>query len=54
VQLVTFLIPVVAVGLGVAVLGERLEPRHLAGAVLIGLGLLAIDGRLVARWRISR
>ena len=54
VQLVTFLIPLVAVGLGVAVLGERLEARHLAGAGLIGLGLVAIDGRLMARWRISR
>lgn len=45
VQLVTFLIPAVAVGLGVAVLGERLEARHLVGAGLIGLGLVAIDGR---------
>lgn len=50
VQLVTFLIPVVAVGLGVVVLGERLEARHLAGAALIGLGLVAIDGRLWRRW----
>lgn len=49
VQLVTFLIPVVAVGLGVVVLGERLEARHLVGTALIGLGLVAIDGRLVAR-----
>jgi drug/metabolite transporter (DMT)-like permease len=48
VQLVTFLIPVVAVGLGVLVLGERLEPRHLGGAALIALGLVVIDGRL---WR---
>lgn len=45
VQLVTFLIPVVAAGLGIAVLGERLELRHVAGAALIGLGLVAIDGR---------
>jgi drug/metabolite transporter (DMT)-like permease len=52
VQLVTFVIPVVAVGLGVLVLGERLEMRHLGGAALIGLGLVVIDGRL---WRrISR
>ncbi|MEQ8370684.1 MAG: DMT family transporter [Alphaproteobacteria bacterium] len=46
--LVTFLIPVVAVGLGVALLGEALLPRHLAGFALIGLGLAAIDGRLWA------
>ena len=51
VQLVTFLIPLVAVGLGVAVLGERLEARHLLGAALIGLGLAGVDGRLWPRLR---
>jgi drug/metabolite transporter (DMT)-like permease len=45
--LVTFLIPVSAVLLGAAVLGERLEPEHFLGMTLIGLGLAAIDGRLV-------
>lgn len=49
VQLVTFLIPLVAVALGWVLLGERLELRHLAGASLIGLGLAAIDGRLLRR-----
>jgi len=44
--LVTFLIPVTAVLLGAAVLGERLEPRHFAGMALIGLGLAAVDGRI--------
>ncbi|MBS0559742.1 MAG: DMT family transporter [Proteobacteria bacterium] len=44
--LVTFLIPVSAILLGAAVLGERLEPRHFLGMALIGLGLAAIDGRL--------
>ncbi len=43
--LVTFLIPASAIVLGVFVLGERLEWRHLAGMGLIGLGLAAIDGR---------
>ncbi|QDL93746.1 DMT family transporter [Paroceanicella profunda] len=47
--LVTFLIPVWAVLLGVGLLDERLEPRHLAGMLLIGLGLAAIDGRLLRR-----
>lgn len=46
--LVTFLIPVSAVILGTLVLGERLDPRHFAGMALIGLGLAAIDGRLLA------
>lgn len=43
--LVTFLIPVSAILLGSALLGERLEPRHFAGMALIGLGLMLIDGR---------
>lgn len=45
--LVTFLIPVSAILLGAVFLGERLEPRHFAGMALIGLGLAAIDGRLL-------
>jgi drug/metabolite transporter (DMT)-like permease len=46
--LVTFLIPVSAIVLGAAVLGERLEPKHVFGMALIGIGLAAIDGRPVA------
>ncbi len=49
--LVTFLIPVSALLLGTGVLGERLEPRQLAGMALIGLGLATIDGRWVAAAR---
>ena len=48
--LVTFLIPVTAILLGVLILGEQMEARHFAGMALIGLGLAAIDGRLL-RWR---
>ena len=47
--LVTFLIPVSATLLGVFILGERLEPRHIAGFGLIACGLAAIDGRLLRR-----
>ena len=43
--LVTFTIPIVAILLGVAVLGETLAARHLIGMALIALGLAAIDGR---------
>ncbi|MEL6521228.1 MAG: EamA family transporter [Pseudomonadota bacterium] len=43
--LVTFLIPVSAILLGTAILGEVLETRHFAGMALIGIGLAAIDGR---------
>lgn len=45
--LVTFLVPVSALLLAVTILGEILEPRQMAGMVLIGLGLAAIDGRPV-------
>jgi drug/metabolite transporter (DMT)-like permease len=47
--LVTFLIPITAVLLGTFLLGESLAPRHFAGMALIGLGLAAIDGRVVQR-----
>ncbi len=43
--LVTLLIPVSAVLLGVGILGETLEARHLAGMALIGFGLAVMDGR---------
>jgi len=49
--LVTLLIPVTAIFLGVLVLGETLRPEHLAGMALIALGLAAIDGRLLRRFR---
>lgn len=47
--LVTFLIPVSAVLLGVGLLGEQLLSRHVAGMLLIWLGLAVIDGRLTRR-----
>ena len=51
---VTFLIPVSAIALGVAVLGERLAPLHFAGMALIGLGLALIDGRMGRRRAAAR
>jgi drug/metabolite transporter (DMT)-like permease len=45
--LVTFLIPVSAILLGATMLGERLELRHFLGMAMIGLGLAAIDGRVL-------
>lgn len=50
-QMVAFLMPVLAVILGTLFLDERLTSGQVAGAVLIGLGLLVIDGRLLARRR---
>jgi drug/metabolite transporter (DMT)-like permease len=44
--LVTFLIPVTAILLGTTFLSERLEPHHLAGMAVIGLGLALLDSRL--------
>lgn len=48
VGLATFLIPVSAILFGIVLLGETLEPRHLAGMALIASGLVLIDGRLVS------
>jgi drug/metabolite transporter (DMT)-like permease len=51
IMLVTFLIPVSAIWLGVSFLGEQLQVKHLAGMGLIGLGLAAIDGRILGALR---
>lgn len=45
VNLVTLLIPVIAILLGTAVLGEQLELKHMIGMGMISVGLLSIDGR---------
>ena len=50
-QLVAFLMPILAVLLGIAFLGESLNGGQIAGAVLIALGLVVLDGRLLARTR---
>lgn len=47
-MLVTILVPVTAILLGVAFLGERLSTSDILGMALIVLGLSVIDGRL---WR---
>lgn len=49
VMLVTLLIPVSGLLLGHLFLDEAIHVREVAGAAIIGLGLLAIDGR-PARW----
>jgi len=51
VMLVTLLVPVSAILLGAAFLGERLAPRHLAGMAVIALALAVIDGRPLAALR---
>jgi len=45
--LVTFLIPISAILLGVFVLGEQLSTSVFGGMILIFIGLIAIDGRLI-------
>lgn len=49
--LVTLLMPAGAVLLGTIVLDETLLARHVAGMVLIAIGLVVIDGRALARFR---
>jgi drug/metabolite transporter (DMT)-like permease len=47
VMLVTLLIPVTAILLGYFVLGEPLATREIVGALVIGGGLLIVDGRVL-------
>jgi drug/metabolite transporter (DMT)-like permease len=47
--LVTLLVAPVSIGLGAAMFGEVLAPRAWAGFALLALGLLILDGRLLAR-----
>lgn len=47
--LVTFLIPVSALALGIFILGEVLLIQHAIGLLCIGVGLAALDGRLLKR-----
>jgi drug/metabolite transporter (DMT)-like permease len=49
VMLVTLLIPVTALVLGNVFLGESIQSKEIIGALIIGAGLLFIDGRLVHR-----
>lgn len=51
VMLVTLLIPVTAMFLGNVFLDEAVRMKEIAGAVIIGLGLLFIDGRVVGMIR---
>lgn len=53
VMLVTLLIPVTALILGSVFLNESIQIKEIAGAMIIGLGLLFIDGRLLKRRRVS-
>jgi drug/metabolite transporter (DMT)-like permease len=48
-MLIALVMPPVALVLGVVVLGERLTSGDIAGMALILVGLVIIDGRLVAR-----
>ncbi|MEX3009361.1 DMT family transporter [Hoeflea sp. TYP-13] len=49
VMLVTLLIPVTALILGNVFLGEPIRSKEILGAVIIGAGLLFIDGRVINR-----
>lgn len=47
ISLVTFLVPLSAIAFGILLLGEHLAPKHIVGMMLIMLGLVIIDGRLL-------
>jgi drug/metabolite transporter (DMT)-like permease len=48
-SLVTLIVPVFAMLLGIAFLGEHLELFEILGMLLIGVGLIVIDGRFLRR-----
>ncbi len=48
-SLVTMIVPVSAILLGILFLGESLNASEACGIALIALGLLTIDGRIVAK-----
>ncbi|MFT5350427.1 MAG: drug/metabolite transporter (DMT)-like permease [Planctomycetota bacterium] len=50
-MLVTFLVPITALLMGVAVLGESLSQYALLGMLVIFAGLLAVDGRVFRKLR---
>ncbi len=50
VSLVAFMIPVSAIALGGFFLGETLTGNQIIGMLILGLGLILIDGRLWARF----
>ena len=50
VMLVTLLIPITALLLGNTFLEEEIRLKEIIGAIIIGLGLLFIDGRLINRF----
>ena len=51
VMLVTLLVPFSATGLSITFLGEQVRATDLAGAALVGLALIIIDGRAYAALR---
>jgi drug/metabolite transporter (DMT)-like permease len=53
VSLCTLIIPVFAILLGYLFLGERLSANEFIGALIIGLSLVVIDGRLLRRFGIK-
>jgi len=48
-MLVNFLVPVTAIAAGIIVLNEVLLAQHIAGMLLIAIGLMLMDGRVVAK-----
>lgn len=47
--LVTLLLPLTPIVLGTLFLGEHLQVREIAGALVIGLALVVLDGRVPSR-----
>lgn len=54
VMLVTLLVPVTAILLGAAVLGETVTTREIVGALVIASALVIMDGRILTRLAMRR
>ena len=53
-MLVTIIVPVFAVALDAAILGQFVTGRNLVGFAIVAVGLLVLDGRLIERLRAGR
>jgi len=52
IMLATLLVPIMAIYLGVAILGEDITNMQLMGFAVVSLGLLMVDGRIMPqKWR---
>ena len=50
-MLVTLLMPISAIFMSIIFLGESIATQHIIGLILILIGLILVDGRILQRFR---